>query len=390
MRTPLLVVGDGPQEPTGLGRIARDLCGLIAESDLPVDLVQVGGTQPPVWRGGWPAYPLNPDNDDWGRAQVEAYYRDCFGDRPGVVWLIWDPARLVAYLRPTLPVQWWAYTAVDAENVHCGMSGPAGEAVRAFDRVLAYGRWGSQILRTARGRTVPYLPHGIMPATYQTPPTVEEADWVTQTLGPYRGTRWLLGAVATNQPRKDLGWFAQTLRALLDDGQTVYGWLHTDTLVKHQGQVGWALPQLILDLGLAHDLTITTGTLTDRQLALLYQACTVTLAPGLGEGFGYPIVESLASGTPVIHHTYGGGAELIPRSEWRVPVAAWRLDGLYALKRPVLTAVDGRNAVLRARQLRRDDPSLPAYCQGAVAHLAWPQLWPYWQQWIRRGLEGGR
>src|SRR5690348_14165569 len=48
-KIPFLLLGDGPAEPTGLGRIARDLASQILTSDLPLDLVQVGGSQPPVW-----------------------------------------------------------------------------------------------------------------------------------------------------------------------------------------------------------------------------------------------------------------------------------------------------------------------------------------------------
>ena len=72
-RTPLMIVGDGPQEHTGLGRILRDLATRIHASDLPVDLVTVGGPVPPVWRGGWPHYPLDERlhrGDDWGASYV--------------------------------------------------------------------------------------------------------------------------------------------------------------------------------------------------------------------------------------------------------------------------------------------------------------------------------
>jgi glycosyltransferase involved in cell wall biosynthesis len=150
----------------------------------------------------------------------------------------------------------------------------------------------------------------------------------------------------------------------------------------------WSVQQLVEDLGLARQVTVSLETFTDRQLALLYQRCAVTLAPGLGEGFGYPIVESLASGTPVVAVDYGGGAELVPKLEWRVPSRGWRVESVYALQRPVMVAEDGKNAILRALEWRRavGDQVCSAYCKGSIAHLGWSSLWPRWKSWIRKGL----
>lgn len=52
---------------------------------------------------------------------------------------------------------------------------------------------------------------------------------------------------------------------------------------------------------------------TQAQLAALYQSCTAWLFPSRFEGFGLPILESMASGTPVIGTATGAGGSLIPR-----------------------------------------------------------------------------
>jgi len=382
IRTPLMLVGDGPQEPTGLGRILRDLGTQIVESDLPVELASVGGPVPPVWRR-WPHYPLDDRlhrGEDWGASYVEAIWRSHFGDRPGVLWLIWDPGRLAYYRGIDLPVQIWAYTAVDGTNWPGGIGGPAGEAVERADRVIAYGRWASQVLKPLRAGAVPYLPHGI------TRNGEGEADpaWARHELGPHCRQRDLVvGCVATNQPRKDLGLYGQTLKVLQDRGVPIYGWLHTDVLVK-----AWSIPQLVEDCGIQKRVTVSTKTYTDLELRALYGACAVTIAPGLGEGFGYPIVESLAAGTPVVHGDYGGGRELIPKREWRIPVRELRLEGIYGTQRPVFRAEDAANAIERALTWQIDVGAevAAAYCRGAVAHLDWAALWPRWRAWIKAGL----
>ena len=149
------------------------------------------------------------------------------------------------------------------------------------------------------------------------------------------------------------------------------------------------MQQLVEDCGLAKRVTVSTDILSDRQLALIYQACDVTIAPGLGEGFGYPIVESLAAGVPVVHGEFGGGAELVPKIEWRFPMRERRLESVYALQRPVFKAEDVANAIERVWAWRDavGAQTAAAYCRGSVAHLEWRTLWPRWYQWVRQGLE---
>src|SRR5712691_7955996 len=158
MKTPLLLLGDGPQEPTGLGRILRDLGDRIVASDLPVELVSVGGPIPPVWRS-WTHYMLDERlqrGEDWGASYVEEVWKSHFGTRPGILWIIWDPSRLAYYAGLQAPVQKWAYSAIDAPNGVGSVGGPGGAALAQWDRVIAYGRWASQIIKTVR-------PNGAVP-----------------------------------------------------------------------------------------------------------------------------------------------------------------------------------------------------------------------------------
>jgi glycosyltransferase involved in cell wall biosynthesis len=384
-RTPLMLVGDSPAEPTGLGRILRDLGWQIHASDLPVELVSVGGCVPPVWPH-WPHYALDERlqrGDDWGASYVAALWRSHFGERPGIIWLIWDPGRLAYYRDLQVPAQIWSYPALDATNGAGSIGGAAGMALRGVDRLIAYGRWASQKFRPMRSEPVPYLPHGLSLAAAG---DVGDAlaTWARQRLGPYVAREdMVLGCVATNQSRKDLGLFFQTLSELRTRGHKVYGWLHTDVLEK-----AWSVPQLIEDFGLARRVMVSYAHLTDRQLAALYQQCAATVAVGLGEGFGYPIVESLANGTPVLHGDCAGGRELVPKREWRFPVRELRLEGTYGLERPVFRASDVVNAFERVMAWRQAVGEAVAvdYCRGAVAHLDWESLWPRWRSWVRAGL----
>ena len=382
---PVVVYSDGPRMPTGLARIARDLTRQLwqAREALGISLLQVGYDPVPGLAPEWPLYASGSldAEGDWGAGMVEAAWRDWFGDQRGILFSVWDPGRAYSLLGVRQAEQRWGYFPVDALNVRGTLGGPAAEAVRQYDRVLAYGRWGSEVLRPLRTGPVPYLPHGLDLETFdyrQSPHALARAEQILQ----LREGDVVVGCVATNQPRKDLGLYMATLAELRRRGLRVRGWLHTDLLVR-----SWSVQQLAEDFGLAKRVTVTTS-LTDADLSACYACCGVTIAPGLGEGFGYPIVESLACGTPVIHGDYGGGAELIPLNAWRVPMVAERLDGVYALRRPVFTPIDMANAVMRALEWKRNDERVcQAYCRGQVEYLDWAHLWPRWLSWFRTGLE---
>jgi hypothetical protein len=93
----------------------------------------------------------------------------------------------------------------------------------------------------------------------------------------------------------------------------------------------------------------------------------------------------------VVHTDYAGGRELVPLNAWRIPSVAERLDGCYGLKRPVMTAVDCANAILRAVDWKRQEHEVcQQYCRGSVEHLGWERIWPRWRSWVKQGLEGYR
>ena len=382
---PFVVYSDGPRLPTGLARITRDLAQRLWQDReaLGIDLLQVGYDPLPGPAVAWPAYTgatLDAEGD-WGAGMIDAAWMGYFGPKQGVLFSVWDPGRSYPLLGCKGPEQRWGYFPLDAVNVNGTIGGPAAEAVQRYDRVLAYGRWGSEILRPLRAEGVPFLPHGLDLETfnYALPP---EAFARVEEITHVREGEILVGCVATNQTRKDLGLFFATLAELRSRGHKVRGWLHTDKLVR-----AWSVQQLIQDFGLAKKVAVSLM-LSDQELAACYSICGVTIAPGLGEGFGYPIVESLACGTPPIHVDYAGGAELLPLNAWRVPAVAERLEGIYAVRRPVVDPADMANAVERALDWKRNDErTCQAFCRGAVEHLDWRHLWPRWRAWVKKGLE---
>jgi len=382
--TLVVLLGDSPRMPTGLGRISGDLAAHLhqAGTRLGFHFLQIGweyGT-PQLWQVGWPLVTFPEIREDWGHNQVVGLVEACreqLGLRYNQVVLlsVWDPARLFEYR--ALPYHLWGYFAVDGHNRHGRFGGPAVEALKGYDRVLGYTRYGAEVLQKALGTDKPisYLPHG----HYYTPEDRLEAE--AACVPPPEG--WRLGCVAANQARKDLGLFFSVLHELRELGERVYGWLHTDDLVTG----AWSVPELLEVYEINPDwVHVSVAPQPSEWLLQMYASCAVTLAPGRGEGFGYPIVESYAMGRAVVHCDYGGGAELVLPGG-RAPCDWYTEDNPYCVRRPLLRPKQVAEQCRTLAEAARDDSTLAAYYAGTIAHLHWKHLWPRWETWVRQGLQ---
>jgi glycosyltransferase involved in cell wall biosynthesis len=83
--------------------------------------------------------------------------------------------------------------------------------------------------------------------------------------------------------------------ALLRDG----GVRHQLVLVGEEFRGGRELDRLARELGLSADL-VFTGFVSEAELATLYSGADVFAFPSLAEGFGLPVLEAMACGTPVV------------------------------------------------------------------------------------------
>lgn len=150
-------------------------------------------------------------------------------------------------------------------------------------------------------------------------------------------------AVGSLTPRKGLGTLvAAFARASLPDR----------TLLVLAGPAGWrvqAVRAAIARHGVA-ERVVLTGTVSDAQLAALYECCLAVCVPSLAEGFGLPIIEAGAAGAPVVasdlpvFHEVGAGIGLFAppgdEDEWAA-----------ALERIVADDDLRRDAASRGREL---------------------------------------
>lgn len=103
-----------------------------------------------------------------------------------------------------------------------------------------------------------------------------------------------LVSVGTVQPRKNYARLVAALAAL--------GPAFADVHLVIAGGRGWLdspIFQAVADYGLAERVHFT-GFVRDEDLPALYSAATCLAFPSLYEGFGFPVLEAMACGTPVL------------------------------------------------------------------------------------------
>jgi glycosyltransferase involved in cell wall biosynthesis len=405
---PLLIISDAISASTGLARIARDLATRIQTNLYDVyRLATAGYGSPGSCKFGIPIYSLEGMNE-WILPSLQEIVEDFAGNERCVCLFVWDPSRLGWFSQPERLAseslakypglkEWllranidrWIYAPLDASGPNDKLTYPIALTLMGFNRILAYGPFGEAVIRRTIGdaeadkRHLIHIPHGICSDVFferhrtlcrkvflkdTGALTMLHMLGVSASTEPIADDELLIGCVCTNQARKDLALAAETI-VILSKTRRVRFWLHTDRL-----EGAFSIPSLLVDFGILQNSLISMGYISDQKMAAAYAACDLTIAPGLGEGFGFPLAESLACQTPVIHGSYGGGADFVPK-QMQIDPVAFRYEGSYACKRPVYNAVD---LAAKAEEWigRRCDSLDPRY--------DWKNLWPNeWEPWFR-------
>jgi glycosyltransferase involved in cell wall biosynthesis len=155
--------------------------------------------------------------------------------------------------------------------------------LRAADAVVAVSDFTKDELTTLVGlpsERIRVVPNGVDEVFVPTGPAAE-GDYVL--------------AVATLEPRKNLERAVEAARLAGVELRVV-------------GAIGWG----------GVDVAGWVGEVTDEELAALYRGATCVLYPSLYEGFGLPVLEAMAAGTPVVtsrgtamEEVAGGAAVLV-------------------------------------------------------------------------------
>ncbi len=371
IQTSLLIISDQPSLQTGLARIARGLACLSAE--LPEFKVATLG------RGGVSSsrIPVHqfvfPESQGFGdEGLIDFVCNDWFKDGSGIIMTIGDASRYRWLSRGNWiqkrrdRVQLWTYVPVDSQTPNGTLAPIERDSLLGYNRILAYGPFGAQVLSKTIGQAVDWIPHGISMGMFQ--PRDRQAARIAMQ---FEDRDKVVGCVMTNQTRKDWGVAIKAFSLLPSDWKL---WAHVDVLERH-----WSLPSLIEEYGVADRVKLTmTGDMNDTEMAYAYSACNVTMLPS-SEGWGFPIAESLACGVPVVHSAYAGGNWGLPTVRYIEP-SAYRVEGPFNALRPLFDPEAFATGIIGFRPSAEE-------CVASVEHLHWPKLWKgCWRKFFLSGI----
>jgi glycosyltransferase involved in cell wall biosynthesis len=393
-RIPFMILSDSPASTTGLGKIARDLALRIHHNIPELEVGTCGLGKVTSSALPFRQYVLPGLTANMTPPNLPEIWNDFSGGRRGIFFTIWNPGWLPWLANPTAcknidaelrqfleakPFERWGYFPIDAYGPNGKLPLEIASIINGFDRKLAYTKWAADLIDNTNGNllgTTEHLPHGIDTGVYFPRNKVDARRYFLWTVGtgidkPFHDPNiFLVGCVGTNSQRKDWGLTFQICQELMKRDVNVGLWAHTDSFQKY-----WNFQTMQIDYGLGGRLIPTATKINDENMAWAYSACDVTIAHGLGEGFGYCIAESLATGVPCIHGNYAGGAEFLP-PECKVDPIGFYNEGFYAHQRPVFNIGDWADKIMAAAGTQATLP----------AELDWNNLWPRFESWLKAGL----
>jgi glycosyltransferase involved in cell wall biosynthesis len=158
-----------------------------------------------------------------------------------------------------------------------------------------------------------YVPHAIDTEVYK-----RRNQKAIREKGGFPENAFLVGMVAANKGRPSRKSFSEAFQAfatLLDRHDNAYLYLHTN--ISHNWANGENLTALLESVGIPQDrvriadqYSVMYSPYSPKDMAQLYSAMDVLLNPSKGEGFGIPVIEAQACGTPVIVTDFSAMPEL--------------------------------------------------------------------------------
>lgn len=229
-------------------------------------------------------------------------------------------------------MRWIPYMPIDMETSDGKPPQIILNALEGAYRVVSYARYGERILNNA-GISNVMIPHGVDTKIFAPADKVAAKKKMN-----FAEDAFVIGMVAANKGYPSRKAFPENMQAVANFKQRhphrkVKLYLHT-LEGTHTGGVDFDL--MLKDMGFVKEDVTFCNQYTymlgfnDEYMANAYNAMDVLLAASMSEGFGIPLIEAQACGTPVITTDYSSMPELtfagcsVPISQrfWN-PLGAW-------------------------------------------------------------------
>jgi len=205
-------------------------------------------------------------------------------------------------------------------------------ALDGFYKTIAYSRFGEAALKGAGVQNVGYIPHGINLKVF----TPGDKAAARKRLQIPEG-RFVVGFVGDNKGQPNRKGIPQLLRSfamLKREIPAAYLYMHALVGEERGGvDVRYLAQQLCkeygvslkpdLDYGFPSQFDLIHGVYGNDDMADVYRAIDVLALPTMGEGFGLPLIEAQACGTPVIATDCTACSELVFNGIAVKPLDKW-------------------------------------------------------------------
>jgi len=199
---------------------------------------------------------------------------------------------------------------------HSHLQPVLGEKLTAATYIVAMCKYGLNQLNRAGFKNATYIYHGVDCNTYKNLISDKyPKERIRNELG-HESDSFIIGLVKMNKGlRSALPRQLEIIKMFIEQNPDIKTriYLHTEL----NSRSGYHLTTVLKMLGLteivrvANEYIYFAGGYADIAMAKMYNACDVTMACTLSEGFGMPVIESMACGTPVVAGNYTSMTELV-------------------------------------------------------------------------------
>lgn len=336
----ILIVSDSPGFSTGMG---------VVHKNIGIQLQKKGYE---VISLGWNPVGIIENKMPWKEyIPNKAYYygEDIFDaivaqERPDIVLTIGDiwTIRYIANCNTRGLFQWVGYVAIDGHTNENKVPPSWIPILNSMDKVIAYTNYGKNIIENSINELIEVIPHGVDSLVYY---PVKDTGRLRDFYGiPKSKTLFLV--VARNQTRKNIPEILQAWKVFLEKYNIKDAMLFLHMVFRDKS--GWDIFELINMYKIGDtvcyfsefaDSISNINTIPEVKMNELYNMSDCLILTS-GEGFGLPMMESMACGKPVIGINHSACKELISNDCGKLVSISHYVTGVHSTMRPYPEIVD--------------------------------------------------
>lgn len=307
----ILYVGDSPTVNTGFGIVAKNLLSRLYKEGHELIALGINHYGDPYDPKLYP-YPIYPVD----KGSIEAMYGyhklwpmvDAI--KPDIIFFINDPWIINEYIQRKpehipMPktVGYYPTDAGPIKKIWMNM-------LNGLDAQVCYSHYAESVVELSNGGKRPKNLHQIYHGVDRTKFRPVNQQVARNAMGiPH--DKFVVGMVARNQYRKRFDILLKGFAEFAKGKPETMVYLHTA-----QHDIGFDIDEMVLQLGLKGRVYTTEGLrpdkgVSDEELNMIYNSFDVNALISLGDGFGLPVAESMATGCPQLVSDHSCLKELV-------------------------------------------------------------------------------